>query len=153
MVDSLKWAPRGFATWIFERDQRPEMVNLRENRTYAHELAAKLIEEKREELKNGTSRRDVLSLLGSSCIHFMEFDMRYNNQFFSQGKLFLATRLATKLWRNRFPSSVRQRDGPLSRIILNMAQDDYVCGARNYVENGQLFRTIWPALRLDQRRS
>lgn len=66
MVDSLRWAPRGFATWVFERDQRPGMVNLRENKKYAHEVATKLIEEKRQELKNGTSGRDLLSLLGSS---------------------------------------------------------------------------------------
>ena len=68
MVNALNWVPTGFATWMFERDQRPGMVMLRKNREYAHELAAKLIEEKRQELKDGTSRRDLLSLLGPSCV-------------------------------------------------------------------------------------
>ena len=66
LMDSLKWAPADFATWLFEWDKRPGMVNLRENKTYAHEVAAKLVEEKRQELKDGTSRKDLLSLLGSS---------------------------------------------------------------------------------------
>ena len=68
MVNVLSWVSTGFATWMFERDQRPGMVMLRKNREYAHELAAKLIEEKRQELKDGTSRRDLLSLLGPSCV-------------------------------------------------------------------------------------
>lgn len=66
LMDCFKWAPAGFATWISERDKRPALVNVRANRKYAHEVAAKLIEEKRQELKDGTSRKDVLSLLGSS---------------------------------------------------------------------------------------
>ena len=66
MMDSLRWAPAGFATWMFERDKRPAVVNLRENRKYAREVATKLIEEKRRELKGGTSGKDILSLLGSS---------------------------------------------------------------------------------------
>jgi len=68
MIDVLNWVPTGLATWIFERDQRPGMVMLRKNREYAHELAAKMIEEKRQELNDGTSRKDLLSLLGSSCV-------------------------------------------------------------------------------------
>jgi len=66
MVDILRWAPKGLVTWMFERDQRPGMVKLRENRVYAHEVAAELIKEKKQELKGGTSRRDLLSLLGLS---------------------------------------------------------------------------------------
>ena len=76
VLNAFRWAPRGFATWMFEKDQRPGMVKLRENRKYAHEVAVKLIEEKRQELKDGTSRRDVLSLLGPSCIPLMKFDIR-----------------------------------------------------------------------------
>jgi hypothetical protein len=93
-MDAFKWAPRGFATWVFERDQSPGIAKLRENRTYAREVAAKLIEEKKQELKNGTSRRDLLSLLGSSCVP--KLDVWYSIQFFSQGKFLLATRLETK---------------------------------------------------------
>ena len=63
-VDALRWAPGGFAAWMFETNKRPGMVRLRENRAYAHEVAARLIEEKRQEAKDGTSRRDVLTLLG-----------------------------------------------------------------------------------------
>ena len=80
MMNALRWAPEGSTTWMFERDQRPGMVKLRENRTYAHEVAAKLIEEKRRELKDGTSRRDLLSLLGPSFIPFMKLDARCNPQ-------------------------------------------------------------------------
>lgn len=72
MLDALRWTPASFATWVFETDQRPGMVGLRENRKYAHEVAVELIEDKRRELKDGTSRRDVLSLLGSSCVAFIE---------------------------------------------------------------------------------
>jgi len=75
MINAFRWAPKGFATWIFERDQRPCMVKLRENRKYAHEVAAGLIEEKRQELKDGASGRDLLSLLGTSCIPFTKFDI------------------------------------------------------------------------------
>ena len=66
MVGALKWAPAGFIGWMANRDKRPGAVRLRENRAHAHEVAAKLIEEKRQELKDGSSRKDVLSLLGSS---------------------------------------------------------------------------------------
>ena len=96
MLDAFQWAPRGFATWVFERDKRPGMVKLRENKTYAHEVAAKLIEEKRQDLKNGTSRRDVLSLLGSYCASFCSsIHEWYNGKLFSQGKFFHAARLET----------------------------------------------------------
>lgn len=67
-------APTGFATWALEQDKSPGITNLRENRAYAHEVAAKLIKEKRQELESGTSRRDLLSLLGSSCVPFTRFD-------------------------------------------------------------------------------
>lgn len=65
LVDSFKWTPTGFPTWVFEKDQSPGMVNVRRNRIYAREIAAKLIKGKRQELKGGTSRKDLLSLLGS----------------------------------------------------------------------------------------
>lgn len=64
MIDILRFAPKGFVTWMMERDKSPGMTRLRENRTYSREVAAKLIEDKRQELKNGASRKDLLSLLG-----------------------------------------------------------------------------------------
>lgn len=66
MMDAFRWSPTGFATWVVNRSQRPGMVNLRENRTLAREVAVKLVEEKKQGLKDGTSRKDLLSLLGSS---------------------------------------------------------------------------------------
>jgi len=63
MMNSFRWAPKGLPSWIVQRDQRPGMVMVRKNREYAHEVATKLIEEKRQELKDGTSQRDLLSLL------------------------------------------------------------------------------------------
>jgi cytochrome P450 len=72
VMDAFKWAPEGLFTWFLERDQRPGMLHVRENRKYTHEVARKLIEEKRRELKDGTSRKDLLSLLGSSYVLFMK---------------------------------------------------------------------------------
>ena len=68
VMDSFKWAPKGFGLWLLDRDKSPGMARVRENRSHVHEVAAKLIEEKKRELKGGTSRRDLLSLLGPSCI-------------------------------------------------------------------------------------
>ena len=82
-VDVLRWTPIRFAHWIFERDRSPGMMRLRENRECAHEVAAKLIEEKRQELKDGTLRRDVLTLLGSSCSAFLKLDRLWNLKSFS----------------------------------------------------------------------
>lgn len=69
-MDAFKWAPKGFFAWFCDRAKHPAMERIRENRTYAHEVAAKLIEDKRQELKEGTSRKDVMSLLGSSTFPF-----------------------------------------------------------------------------------
>ena len=96
MTNVLGWASESFINWMFERDQRPGMANLRKNREYAHEVAAKLIEEKRQELKDGTSRRDLLSLLGSSCITLTKLDIWCNVQLFSQGEFCPAARMATE---------------------------------------------------------
>ena len=60
-----KWAPEGFFSWISARKQHPAMARLEENKAHAREVATKLVEEKREGLKDG-SRKDILSLLGSS---------------------------------------------------------------------------------------
>jgi hypothetical protein len=90
IVDALRWAPAGFLNWVFERDQRPGMLRLRENRTYAREVAVKLVEEKRQELKDGASRKDLLSLLGSSCVYSVEWACE--NVFGSSVKANLALR-------------------------------------------------------------
>jgi len=66
MLSALRWAPKDFIAWVFERDKHPGMVMTRKNREYAQQVSTKLIEEKREELKNGASQRDILSLLVKS---------------------------------------------------------------------------------------
>ena len=91
-MDVLKLAPKGFVTWMMERDKSPGMTRLRENRTYAREVAAKLIEDKRQELKNGTSQKDLLSLLGQFCAAPTDLIL-YS---FSQGKFYPATGMATE---------------------------------------------------------
>ena len=70
VMDTLGWIPMCFTTWISKADRRHVMARLRENRAYVHEVAAKLVEEKRQEVKDGTSQRNVLTLFGSSCVPF-----------------------------------------------------------------------------------
>ena len=53
-------------TWLFERDNTPGSIQMRENRKYAREAAKELIDAKRENMRNGELGRDVLSLL-SEC--------------------------------------------------------------------------------------
>ena len=97
MMDAVKFAPKGFLTWMMERDKSPGIAQLRENRTHAHEVVAKLIEDKRQELKNGTSRKDLLSLLGQFCAAPSPTKLitQHNVHSFSQGKFCSATGLAT----------------------------------------------------------
>ena len=95
-MDVFKWAPKGAAIWLSDRSSSPGMTRLRENKEYAHEVAEKLIEEKRQELENGTSGKDLLSLLGQPCIPFVRRGRQYNFQLFSQGKFCPATRVEAK---------------------------------------------------------
>jgi hypothetical protein len=66
IMEIIKWAPEGLFAWMIDKSPRPELARLRENKIYSHKAAAKLIDEKKQELKDGASRKDVLSLLGSS---------------------------------------------------------------------------------------
>ena len=63
--DVMDWFPSGFLTWFFEKSQSLGQTKLQQNRDEAHRVARVLIDAKREELKAGTSRRDLMSLLGS----------------------------------------------------------------------------------------
>ena len=73
------------------------MVRLRENKTYAREVATKLIEEKKQELKDGNHRRDVLSLLGRSSVAPAKPNEHHCNFYFSsQGEFRPATRVAVE---------------------------------------------------------
>jgi len=96
VMNALRWTPEGFTTWMLERDQSPGMVSLRKNGEYGREVVAKLIEEKRQELKDGTSRKDLLSLLGPSCVLFMDPGAQCNFQLFSQGKFYSTARMAAE---------------------------------------------------------
>ena len=116
------------------------MVNLRENKRYAHEVAAKLIEEKRQELENGTSQKDVLSLLGSFCVRLTKLDVRCEIRFSSQGKLLLAARFATERRRNCCASPVGSRPSSVKDIHCSSeVQDDFGSGSRYFDQNGQRF--------------
>ena len=68
MMDAFQFAPRVLVAWMMERDKRPVAARIRENGEYEREVSAKLIEDKKQELKNGTFRRDNLSLIGSSHV-------------------------------------------------------------------------------------
>jgi hypothetical protein len=96
MMDAFKWAPGGLLAWLVSKDKRPGMVNLRNNRIYAREVATKLVEEKRRELENGTPRKDLLSLLGSPWVFFTRLDIGDNIRSLSQGKFRPAARMAIR---------------------------------------------------------
>ena len=104
VIDSFKWFPEGFGTWMMERDKRPGAAKLRENRDCMHEVAAKLIEDKKQELKDGTSRKDLLSSLSSCRVSLIDFDTRHDIHCSSQGKFRSATRLAIERRRNCPPN-------------------------------------------------
>jgi hypothetical protein len=68
LTDVMKWTPESFVALMADRDERQGMVGLQGNKIYAHEVAAKLIDEKRQELKGGSSWEDIFSLLGTSTM-------------------------------------------------------------------------------------
>jgi hypothetical protein len=70
VMEAFKWAPKGGGLWISNRNKSPGMRKLREHKAYAQEVAAKLVEEKKQALKDGTPQKDLLSLLGPSFISF-----------------------------------------------------------------------------------
>ncbi|KAF9787463.1 cytochrome P450 [Thelephora terrestris] len=61
--DVAQYFPPGILSWLFERDQTPGPVKLRENRKQVHAVARTLIDAKREDMRNGDQGKDVLSLL------------------------------------------------------------------------------------------
>ena len=63
-VSIAKWFPR-LITWIFTHSNRPGMQQARQNRVEVRAVARRLLDSKRQELKDGVSRKDVMSLLGS----------------------------------------------------------------------------------------
>ena len=72
ITDTIKFLPAGVVPWFLENGKSPALVGLRENKNCTHEVARKLIEEKKQGLKDGTFRKDVLNLLGSPPISPMK---------------------------------------------------------------------------------
>jgi len=64
------WFP-GLITWLFNNSSDPGMQNLRRNRDQGRIVARKLLDSKRQELKDGMGRKDVMSLLGLSLPHLL----------------------------------------------------------------------------------
>ena len=62
--DVAQYFPLGILTWLFEKDQKPGPVRIRENRKQVHAVARTLIDAKRENMRNGDQGKDVLSFLG-----------------------------------------------------------------------------------------
>ena len=62
--DVAQYFPLGILTWLFEKDQNPGAVRIRENRKQVHAVARTLIDAKRENMRNGDQGKDVLSFLG-----------------------------------------------------------------------------------------
>ena len=58
-----RWLP-GLITWLFNNSRDPRMQHLRQNKEHGRAVARKLLDSKRQELKDGTARKDVMSLLG-----------------------------------------------------------------------------------------
>ena len=65
IMSIMGWFP-GLITWMFNNSNDPGMQKLRRNKDEAHRVARKLLDSKRQELKDGTPRKDILSLLGLS---------------------------------------------------------------------------------------
>ena len=59
-----EWFP-GLVTWLFDHGSHPGLRNLRDNKAQGRAIARKLLDSKRQELKDGAVRKDVMSLLGS----------------------------------------------------------------------------------------
>ena len=54
----------GLMAWVYDNFKYPGMQRIRQNKEEAHKVARKLLDSKRQELKDGAPRKDVMSLLG-----------------------------------------------------------------------------------------
>ena len=57
------WFP-GLLTWIYEISSHPGIQKLRWNKDQVRGVARKLLDSKRQELKAGVPKKDVMSFLG-----------------------------------------------------------------------------------------
>ena len=62
------WFP-GLITWIYKTSSNPGIQNLRWNKEQGRVVAQKLVDLKRQELKDGVARKDIMSLLGLFLPH------------------------------------------------------------------------------------
>ena len=69
-----KWFP-GLLTWLHDNSSDPGMQKLRWNRDQARSVARKLLDSKRQELKDGVPRKDIMSFLGL-LLHLSRFCSR-----------------------------------------------------------------------------
>ena len=63
------WVP-GLITLLYNHSNHPGIRKLRQNKVEAHSVARTLLDSKRQELKDGVSRRDIMSLLGLLLLFF-----------------------------------------------------------------------------------
>ena len=63
IIAIMGWFP-GLITWLRENSSNPGMKKLKQNMSMGRRVARGLLDSKRQELKDGASRKDVMSLLG-----------------------------------------------------------------------------------------
>ena len=78
----------GLLTWLYAHFNRPGMQKLRQNREEARATARRLLDSKRQELKNGVPRKDIMSLLGSLLPFFLFYLRDRWEPLPSQGQCF-----------------------------------------------------------------
>lgn len=71
----------GLIPWLFDHSSHPAMQKVRSNKDQGRGVARQLLDLKRQELKDGSLRKDVMSFLGSwlAVISF-EWSLRYSPQ-------------------------------------------------------------------------
>ena len=62
-MNITRWVP-GLITWLYDHSNNPRMKKLRWNRSEGRRIARTLLDSKRQELKDGALRKDVMSFLG-----------------------------------------------------------------------------------------
>ena len=72
-------------TWVYDNFRYPGMQRIRQNKEEAHRVARKLLDSKRQELKDGTPRKDVMSLLGLLSLSFTSSCVVVESPSSSQG--------------------------------------------------------------------
>ena len=80
----------GLMTWVYDNFKYPEMQRIRQNKEEARSIARKLLDSKRQELKDGAPRKDVMSLLGLLSLSFTSSCVVVESPSSSQGQCFSA---------------------------------------------------------------